>query len=116
MRLYTACADGCRVLTVNADNEQEAMEALTTLLGDVDGMRVRAATVEECLAWNTSALEARTTHKRSPAGASSQRNFPRRVGCEARETSRRVDPDCAAQFSWDRSNQTAAKRRADLSV
>jgi hypothetical protein len=59
MRLYTACADGCRVLTLNADNEQEAMVALTTLLGTTDGMVVRAASVNECLAWNASALDAR---------------------------------------------------------
>jgi hypothetical protein len=66
VRLYTACADGCRVLTVNEDSEQEAMVVLTTLLGDVDGMRVRAASVAECLAWNASAMTA-TREQRTEA-------------------------------------------------
>ena len=58
MRLYTACTGSERVLTVNADNEQEAKEALSALLGEMDGVSVRVATPEEVLCWDTSATQA----------------------------------------------------------
>jgi hypothetical protein len=73
MRLFTVCADGCRVLTVNAGNEQEAMDALGVLLGNVDWLSVRVASVDECLAWNASALEARRDTREAPLASTPAR-------------------------------------------
>jgi hypothetical protein len=66
MRLYTACAGGCRILTINANNEQEAWEALSTLLGTTGGMSVRAASPGEMVCWNSSAAEAMRAGREQP--------------------------------------------------
>ena len=47
-----------RVLTINASDVQEAREALSTLLGDVDALSIRHASADEAMAWNASAMEA----------------------------------------------------------
>jgi hypothetical protein len=61
VRLFTACADGCRVLTVNADNQQEAKDALTMLGVTGDGsLIIRRATPDEAACWCASAIEAGT--------------------------------------------------------
>jgi hypothetical protein len=73
MRLFTVCADGRRMLTVNADSEQEAMDALGVLLGNVDWLSVRVASVDECLAWNASALEARRDTREAPLASTPAR-------------------------------------------
>ena len=76
MRLYTACTDGRRVLTINADNEQEAMRALGALLGTPDGMWVRAASVSECLAWNSPAMTATPEQRTEAPPASTPAGLP----------------------------------------
>ena len=58
MRLFTMWAGDCRVVTINADNPEEALQALSALLGNVSGMVVRVATDAEALCWNVSASEA----------------------------------------------------------
>jgi hypothetical protein len=58
MRLFTLVAGSQRVLTVNASDVQEAMDALSTLLGDVDALTIRNATPDEAMAWNASAMQA----------------------------------------------------------
>jgi hypothetical protein len=58
MRLFTALAGSQPMVTINAHDHEEALDALTTLLGEMDGASVRVATPEEALCWNTSATQA----------------------------------------------------------
>ena len=69
LRLYTALIGSQRVLTINASDVQEAREALSTLLGDVDALSIRHATADEALAWNASAMEAAASSMRSGESA-----------------------------------------------
>jgi hypothetical protein len=58
LRLYTILIGCQRAMTMNAHTEQEAWDALATLLGDMDALTIRNATVDECLVWNASAIDA----------------------------------------------------------
>jgi hypothetical protein len=55
MRLFTALAGSQRVVTIN--NPEEALQALSVLLGGMDPLTIRAATADEAMAWNASAME-----------------------------------------------------------
>jgi hypothetical protein len=76
MRLFTLFAGSQRILTINSDDVQEAREALTTLLGSTDGMVVRAASVNECLAWNSSAMTATREQRTEAPPASTPAGLP----------------------------------------
>jgi hypothetical protein len=100
MRLFTLFAGSQRILTINADDVQEAREALTTLLGSTDGMVVRAASVNECLAWNSSAMTA-TREQRTeapPASTPAGLREVARMHTTRGRTSRRVNRAIEAQF------------------
>ena len=58
MQLFTALAGNQPILTLNADNEQEAKEALSTLLGEVGELTIRTASSDEGDCWRASAMDA----------------------------------------------------------
>jgi hypothetical protein len=55
MRLFTLLAGNQPMVTINAADSEEAMEALCVLLGNVGDLTVRVATPAEMVCWNVSA-------------------------------------------------------------
>jgi hypothetical protein len=71
MQLFTVCAGNQRMLTINADHERDAWDALSSLGVMDDGeMTIRAATDDEVASWCGSADRGATCTFTLPLSAS----------------------------------------------